>query len=120
MLKLDQRDRDAQRRAAKRDQVHDGDRIELHGQHLHRDPAELLRFLPHDFLPRLIRLIDLQRDQPLQVLQKMIAQRSILSPITREQLLGERLHSSDGHRDQRHANQEHQRRLPVQRACHGK
>lgn len=68
----------AQRRAAIGDDVHDRDGIELHGQDLHGDLTKLLRFLVHDVVAQAVRLIDFQRGQSLQILQKGIAELCIL------------------------------------------
>lgn len=66
--------------------IHDRDGIELHGQDLHGDLAEFFRFLIHDVVAQAIRLIDFQRGQPLQILQKGIAELCVLPPIARQEL----------------------------------
>ena len=51
------RENHAQRRAAIGDQIHDGDGVELHGQHLHGDLAELFGLFVHFVVPGRICLI---------------------------------------------------------------
>ena len=99
----------AERRAAVGDQVHDRDRVELHRQHLHRDPAELLGLHVHLVVLEAVRLVDLQRRQPLQVLEEGVAQRGVLPPVLRKQLFRPGLHGGDRDRDQRHAHEQHDR-----------
>ena len=105
----------AQRRAAIGDNIHDGDGIELHRQHLHRDLPEILGGGVHLLMALFIRLIDLQRRQTLQILKERIAQRGILAPIAGEQFLCPRLHRRDGDRNQRHADKQHDRRAQADR-----
>ena len=100
------RQNDAQRRAAIGDDVHDADGVELHGQYLHGDFAELFGLLVHLPLLEAVGLIDFERRQALQVLKKRIAQRGILPPVLGEQLLCPRLHSRSRHGNQRHADQQ--------------
>ena len=106
---------DAQRRAAVGDDVHDDDRVELHRQHLHRHLAEVLGLTVHGRVAGLVGLINLERGQPLQVLQKAVAQRSVLAPVSAQQFFGELLHSYDGNGDQRHADHQDDRRAQADR-----
>ena len=110
----------AQRCTAIGNDVHDRDGIELHGQDLHGDLAEFFRFLIHDVVAQAIRLIDLQRGQPLQILQKGIAELCVLSPIARQELFCPRLHRRNGDRDQRNAYQQRKRSRHIDKAQYGK
>ena len=58
----------------------------------------------------LVRLINFQGGQALQVFQKAVAQCGVLAPVAGQQLFGKGLHQRNGHRDQRHADQQHHRR----------
>ena len=102
---------DAQRRAAVGDDVHDDDRVELHRQHLHRHLAEVLGLTVHGRVAGLVGLINLERGQPLQVLQKAVAQRSVPAPVLAQQLFSKFLHSHDGNRDERHTDHQDDRRV---------
>ena len=72
---------DPQRRSPISHQVHDGDGVELHGQHLHGDLSKTLGLLVHLLLFEGVRLVDFQGRQPLEVLQKCVPQRGILPPV---------------------------------------
>ena len=91
------------------DEVHDGNGVELHGQHFHGDFSKLLGLPVHLFLLKPVGLIDLQRGQPLEVFQEGIPQRRVLPPVTGQQLFGPTLHRHNGHRNQRDADQQHHR-----------
>ena len=119
-LKLGHRQNHPQGRAAIGNQVHDGDGVQLHGQHLHGDFPELLRLLLHLLLLKAVRLVDFQSGQPLQVLQEGVAQGGVLPPVFGEQLLGPPLHRHNGGGNQRHAEEQHQRRREVHKAEHAK
>ena len=110
----------AQRCTAIGNDVHDRDGIELHGQDLHGDLAEFFRFLIHDVVAQAIRLIDFQRGQPLQILQKGIAELRVLPPVARQELFCPRLHRRNCRRDERHAYQQHDRCRYVDKAQYGK
>ena len=109
-----------QRCAAIGNDVHDRDGIELHGQDLHGDLAEFFRFLIHDVVAQAICLIDFQRGQPLQILQKGIAELRVLPPVARQELFCPRLHRRNGRRDERHAHEQHDRRRHIDKAQYGK
>ena len=64
---------DAQPGPAVGHQVHQGHRIQLHGQHLHGDLAEALGLGVHLLMLPAIGLIDLQGGQALDVFQKAVA-----------------------------------------------
>ena len=110
----------AQRRAAVGDQIHDRNGIELHGQHFHGDLAEIFRLFVHFLLFELVRLIDFQRGQPLQVFQKCVAHGRILAPVFGQKLLRPALHRHDSHRNQRHADQQHRGAGQIDKAENGK
>ena len=114
------RENNAQRRTAVGDDVHDRDGVELHGQDLHGDLTKLLRFLVHDVVAQAVRLIDLQRGQPLQILQKGIAELCILPPIARQELFCPCLHRRNGDRDQRNAHEQRKCSRHIDKAQHGK
>ena len=100
--------------------IHDRNGIELHGQDLHGDLTKLLRFLVHDVVAQAVRLIDLQRGQPLQILQKGIAELRVLPPVARQELFCPCLHRRNGDRDQRNAHQQHDRCRYIDKAQYGK
>ncbi len=105
--KLGHRHDDSQRRAAVGNQVHDGDGVQLHGQHFHGDFAEFLRFLVHFLILEAVRLVDFQGGQALEVLQKGIPQRRVLAPVSGQQFLRPGLDCRYGHGNQRDADQQH-------------
>ena len=100
---------DTQPCAAVGHQVHQGDRVQLHGQHPHGDFAEALGFGVHLFVLPAVGLINFQGGQSLNVLQKAVAQRGVLAPVACQQLFGKLLHRHDGHGDQRHTAQQNDR-----------
>ncbi len=100
--------------------IHDRDGIELHGQDLHGDLAEFFRFLIHDVVAQAIRLIDFQRGQPLQILQKGIAELCILPPIARQELFCPCLHRRNSDRDQRNAHEQRKRSRHIDKTQYGK
>ena len=104
---------DTQPCAAVGHQVHQGDRVQLHGQHPHGDFAEAFGFGVHLLVLPAVGLINFQGGQPLNVLQKAVAQRGVLAPVAGQQLFGKLLHRHDGHGDQRHAAQQNNRRPRV-------
>ena len=87
--------------------IHNAHRIELHGQHLHRDLSEPFRLLIHFLRLHLIRLIDLERCKALKILKKAVAQLCVDPPVFAEQFFGKLLHRHDGQRDQRYTDQKH-------------
>ena len=97
---------DAQPGPAVGHQVHQGHRIQLHGQHLHGDLAEALGLGVHLLMLPAIGLIDLQGGQALDVFQKAVAQGGVLAPVFCQQLFGKFLHRHDGHGDERHTAQQ--------------
>ena len=97
---------DAQTCTAVGHQVHQGHRVQLHGQHLHGDLAEALGLFVHLFVLPAVGLIDLQRGQALNVFQKAVAEGGVLAPILVQQLLGKFLHGHNGHRDEGHTAQQ--------------
>ena len=107
------RKQNPQRRAAVGHKVHDGDGIELHGEHRHGHLAEVLGFPVHLQVLVRVRLIGFQRGHALQVFQEGAAQLRILSPVFSQDLLRDLLHHHDGPRDQGHTNQQHRRYLPA-------
>ena len=68
----------------------------------------------------LVRLIDLQRGHALEVFQKAAAQRGVNVQILFHQALGDLLYHHDGHRDQRHADEQHKACLEVYKAQQAK
>ena len=78
---LRRRHDNAKRRTAVGDEIHDRDGVELHGQHLHGNLSEFLRLPVHLLIFEAVRLIDLQRGQPLQIFKESVAQRRVLSPV---------------------------------------
>ena len=72
---------DAQSGAAVGHQVHDGDRVELHGEHLHGDAAEGLGLTVHLLVAGLVGLVDLQGGQTLEIFQKGVPQGGVLAPV---------------------------------------
>ena len=95
------------------DDIHHAGGVELHGQHLHGDPPEPLGFLVHLRRFHLIRTVDLQSSQSLEVFKEAVSQFRVYTPVFVQQPLRDLLHRHDGDRDQRHADQKHQARLPV-------
>ena len=67
--------------AAVGNDVHDGDGIELHDEHVHGDAAELLGPLVHLALLHLVCRIDLEGREPLQVLEEGVAERRVTPPV---------------------------------------
>ena len=110
----------AGRRAAVGDQVHDGDGVELHGQHPHGDPAEGLGLGVHLLVLALVGLVDFQGGEALEIFEKGIPQGGVLAPVAAQQLFGPSLHRHDGRRDQRHTDQQHRRRGQVDGRQHRK
>ena len=104
---------DAQRRTAVCQQIHQGNRVQLHGQHAHGNFAEPLGVLIHLFVLPAVRTVNFQGGQALDVLQKVIAQAGVLAQIFIQQLFGKLLYGHNGHGDQRHADQQHQRRAQM-------
>ena len=113
-----QRHDHARRRAAVGHQIHDGDGVELHGEHLHGDAAELLGLLVHLLILKPVGPVDFEGGQPLQIFQKGIAQSGVLGPVAAEQLFGPGLHRRDGDGDEGYTNQQHQRRRHIHKAEH--
>ena len=116
---LRRRQYDAQRRAAVGDEIHDGDGVELHREDFHRYLAKALRLLVHLLLLELVRLVYLQRRQPLQILQEGVPQRRVLTPVFAKQLLRPALHRHYRHGDERHADKQHRGAQHADRAEHG-
>ena len=106
---LEERHADARRSAAKGDDVHDDDGIELHAQHLHRDDAETLGLLVHLPVARVVGLVDLERGEALQVLQEAVTQRRVLVPVGSEQALRDSLYDHDHEGDERHEHEQDDR-----------
>ena len=111
---------DAQRRPAVGHQIHDGDGVELHGQHLHGDLPKALGLLLHLLLLAAVGLVDLQGGQALQVLQERVPQGGVLAPVFGQELLGPPLYRHNGQGDQGHAEEQHHRRRETDRGQHGK
>ena len=110
----------AQGRAAVGDEIHDGDGVELHSQHLHGDAAEMLGLFVHFPVLEFICLINFCSGQALQVFQEGIAQGGVLAPVFGQQLFGPPLDGRDGHGDQGHADQKHQCAGKIHEAQNGK
>ena len=111
---------DAERRAAVGDEVHDRDGVELHRKNLHRDLAELFGLDVHLIIFEGVGLIDFQGRQALQIFKKRVAERRVLPPVFREQLLRPCLYRRDGDGDERHADEQHDRRRHAHEAQHDK
>ena len=71
---------DAQCRAAVGHQIHDGDGIQLHGEHFHGDAPEALGLLVHPPMAFLVRLINFQSGQALQIFQKTLSPNAVYWP----------------------------------------
>ena len=99
--------------AAVGDDVHNAGRVELHGQHLHSDLPEPLGFLIHLLCFLLVRTVDLQRGQSLQVLKKAVSQFRIDSPIFIQKFLCNLLDRNNGNGDQGNTDQQDKACLPV-------
>ena len=117
---LGRRQDHTQRRTTVGDEVHNSDRVELHGQHFHGNAPEMLRLLVHFFVLKTVCLIDLRGGQALEVFQKGITQGGVLAPIFRQQLLCPPLNSDDGNGDQRHTDQKHNGGGEVHKTQHEK
>ena len=100
--------------------IHDGDGIELHGQHLHGYLAEMLALLVHFPVLHFVRLINLGGGQPLQIFQEGITQSGILPPIAVEQFLRPPLNHHNGHRNEGHAHQQYGGAGQIYKAQHRK
>ena len=111
---------DAERRAAVGDEVHDRDGVELHRKNLHRDLAELFGLDVHLIIFEGVGLIDFQGRQALQIFKKRVAERRVLPPVFREQLLRPCLYRRDGDGDERHADEQHDRRRHAHEVQHDK
>ena len=107
--KLPHGEDDARRRAAERHQVHDGDGGELHAEHLHRGQTEALGPLVHAFVPAGVRLVDLERGEPLHRLEEAAAQVNIGIPVLPRHALRPAHHHHDGRGDERHHHHEDRR-----------
>ena len=105
-----ERHRDARHGASQGHDVHHNDGVELHGEHLHGDGAEALRLLVHGLVARGVRLVDLEGGEALEVLEEAVAQLGVLVPVLAQDALCHLLHRHDGHGDERHAEQQHDRR----------
>ena len=88
-------------------QIQNRQDCKVNGQHLHGDLAEMLGLLIHFLVLEFICLVDFCGGQTLQILKESIAQRSVLSPVFAQQLLGLPLDHHDGHRDHRNTDQQH-------------
>ena len=93
-----------QSRTAVGNQVHNGDGIELHGQNLHSDFAEMLALLIHFPVLEGICPVDLCGGQTLEVFQEGVAQGCVFAPIFGKKLFRPPLNGNDGHRNQGYAN----------------
>ncbi len=100
--------------------IHHRDGVQLHDQHPHGDFPEILRFLIHFFVPRLIRLIDFQCRQPLQILQERIPKRGVLPPVFRKEFLRELLHRHNADRNQRYTEKKRECRRHIEKQCDDK
>ena len=116
--KLGSRQNRPQGRAAIGDEVHDGDGVELHGQHLHGDAPELLGLAVHLLLLVCVGLVDFQSGETLEVFQKAVTQGGVLAPVFGQQLFGPPLHRHNGGGDQGHADQQHQGRRQAHKGQH--
>ena len=100
--------------------IHNGNGIELHTEHLHRDAPEVFRFSVHLLGFCLIRLIYFQRCQSLKVFQKPVAEPCISAPVFTEQPLGDFLYGNNGNRYEGNAAEEDECRLKTDRRQHRK
>ncbi len=94
--------------------VHDGHRVQLHGQKLHGGAAELLGLIVHALVALGIGLIDFQRGKALQVLQKRAAQIGVGAPVFAHHAAGNLLNGDDGRGDERHAHEQRHGRRQAQ------
>ena len=104
--------------AAEGHDVHHDDGVELHGEYLHRDHAEVLGLLVHGLVARLVGLVDLEGREALEVLEEGVAQLGVLVPVLAEDALGDLLHEHDDHGDERHAHEQHHGRGQAKRRHH--
>ena len=95
------------------DDIHDTDRIELHSQYFHGDFSETLCLQVHFISFAAVRLVNLERRKSLKIFQETVAKFCINSPIFVQQLFGEFLHSYNGNRDQRNADQKYETGFPT-------
>ena len=111
---------DAERRAAVGDEVHDRDGVELHRKDLHRNLAELFGLDVHLIIFEGVGLIDFQGRQALQIFKKRVAERRVLPPVFREQLLRPGLNHSNRNGYHRHTYQKHNGRRYIHKAKYNK
>src|SRR5699024_11089268 len=95
------------------DDIHHACGVQLHGEDLHCDPAEPLRLFVHLLRFLLIRAVNLQSGQSLQILKETVSQLRVDPPVLIQQCLRDLRHCRDRERDQRHADEEHKAGLPA-------
>ena len=96
----------AHRGTAEREQVHDGDGVELHAQKAHGLAAESLGPAVHLLVRLLVGAVYLERGQSLDILEEHAAEVGVGTPVVAHGALGEFLHRHDGCGDERHAHDE--------------
>ena len=104
------REHHAQCRAAVGHEIHHHDGVQLHHQHLHGDFSEAFRLRVHFRRLPAVRAVDLQRGEALEILEEAVPERRVAVPVLPQQTLRDFLHQHDGHRNQRHAEQQHETR----------
>ena len=112
---LHKRHDDADCGAAVGEDVHDGHRVQLHGEQLHGGAAELLGLGVHALVALGVGLVDFQRGEALQVLQKSAAQVGVGAPVLAHHAAGDLLNGDDGCGNERHAHEQSHGRRQAQR-----
>ena len=113
-------DDNADRAARICDDIHDADGVQLHGEHLHCDASELLRLFVHLDILSLVRLINFESCESLNIFEERVAEIDIHSPVFAEQAFCYLLHRDYRKRNQRHADEKHERGFPADKREHRK
>ena len=92
----------------------------MHGKHLHGDTPELLRLFVHLNVLSLIGLIYLEGRESLNILNERVAEIDIYSPVFAQQPFCYLLHRDYRKRNQRHADEKHERGFPADKREHRK
>lgn len=120
VCRLKYRDNNAGGAARICDDIHDADGVQLHGKHLHGDTPELLRLFVHLNVLSLIGLIYLEGRESLNILKERVAEIDIYSPVFAQQPFCYLLHRDYRKRNQRHADEKHERGFPADKREHRK
>ena len=103
---LPQHGDDANRRSAECEQVHNGDRIQLHGKQAHRRFAKAFRRLVHFLVLLGVGRRDFQRGEALNSLEEHAAQIGIAAPVIAHGTARDFLHGHDRRRNEWHAHEQ--------------